>query len=67
MKYYLPLCFIVSCAPLSHAVAETSESFWYSGIDLGQGYYANGGNAESYDSTRNRFAGALLQRSLLDL
>ncbi|MEC4725865.1 outer membrane beta-barrel protein [Shewanella sp. D64] len=54
------LIFALCCgAPLSHAVAETSENFWYTGVDIGQGYYANGGNEASYDSTRNRLSGGL--------
>lgn len=58
MKYALPICFILSSAPLL-SVAATSDSFWYSGIDIGQGYYANNGNSNAYDSTRHRLAGGL--------
>lgn len=40
-------------------MANTDTSFFYVGLDLGQGYYDNGGNPESYNSTRNRLAGGI--------
>lgn len=55
-----PLLIALCCtAPLSSAVAEVSDSFWYTGIDIGQGYYANGGNDAAYDTARHRLAGGL--------
>ncbi|GIU51561.1 outer membrane protein A [Shewanella sairae] len=54
------LFFALCCGvPISHAVADGSDSFWYTGVDIGQGYYANGGNDAAYDAARHRLAGGL--------
>lgn len=40
-------------------IADTQDTFWYTGIDIGQGYYSNGGNAEANESIRHRLASGL--------
>lgn len=49
---------ILSCA---HARANTENisPHWYLGGDIGQGYYANGGNPEANESDRNSLAGGV--------
>lgn len=59
IKHKLLISFVITCLPLSQAIAETSDSFWYSGIDIGQGYYSNGGNEGAIDGARHRLAGGL--------
>lgn len=49
----LPLSFSTLASDMS------LQSYWYAGAGLGQGYYSNGGNPQSYDSVRDRFAGSV--------